>query len=202
MKTKLFVCAFICFFSFFCGRAQNHNGVLAVELGASVNYYYGLTDRNFGKFENDRVNWQLNGLLGLTLARDRADRRTMIAAFGGFGFNNNQTISALLQDQQYTTLAQNQASSNNFYQLEGGIVIADLIRISTGVGQQNFNSQILVSNNGISTNVSSLKYNSTTVGLKFVPCNFLALNLNCNFEYGQDFNKTIINPNLGLTFRL
>src|SRR5579875_167158 len=135
----------------FCVSAQdnrannNHNSGLALEVGASANYYYGMPSRNFGSFENDRVNWQLNGMLGITVARDKAGHRTMIAAFGGLGFNNEPTMKQIFKDQQYITAALHQATSNNFYQLEGGLVIADVFRISTGVGQQNFNSQPLVS---------------------------------------------------------
>jgi hypothetical protein len=181
-------------------RAESRNGALALELGASVNYYYGQPGQNIDKFENDRVNWQLNGMLGITLGRDRSDRRTMIAAFGAFGFNNDNTIANLLSDQQYTSAATSQANVNNFYQVEGGIMILDMIRLSTGVGQQNFKGQSLVSSNGILTNATYLKYNSSTVGVK-LNLGPVAWTLNCNFAYGQDYNKTVIAPNTGLMLR-
>jgi hypothetical protein len=181
-------------------HAETRNGALALELGASVNYYYGQPSQNIDKFENDRVNWQLNGMLGITIARDRSDRRTMIAAFGAFGFNNDNSIANLLADQQYTSPATSQASINNFYQVEGGIMILDMIRLSTGVGQQNFKSQSLVSSNGLLTNATYLKYNSSTVGVK-LNLGPVAWTLNCNFAYGQDYNKTVITPNTGLMFR-
>jgi hypothetical protein len=181
-------------------HASSRNGALALELGASVNYYYGQPGQNIDKFENERVNWQLNGMLGIALARDRSDRRTMIAAFGAFGFNNDNSMASLLKDQQYTSAAAGQANVNNFFQVEGGIMILDMIRLSTGVGQQNFNSQSLVSSNGVLVNATYLKYNSSTVGVK-LNLGPVAWTLNCNFAYGQDFNKTVIAPNTGLMFR-
>jgi hypothetical protein len=204
MKKKLVLSVIVGMISA-CAMSQNvdnpgGNSALAVELGASVNYYYGQPSRNFDKFENDRVNWQLNGMLGITLARDRQQRRTMIAAFGAFGFNNDVTLTNVLADQKYSTTASGQSSGNNFYQLEGGLIIADVIRISTGAGQQNFTSQNLVSSNGVLLNATSLKYNSTTVGFQF-NLGPVVWTINCNFNYGQDYNKTIINPNTGLMLK-
>lgn len=207
MKKKLLFTVLISALSLTYVKAQDDNSNkssgksgLALELGAGVNYYQGLPDRNFEKFESERLNWQLNGMLGITLTRDKADRRTLIAAFGTVGLNNRNTITQLLKDQQYLTLAADQAASNNFYQLEGGLVIADIIRISTGVGQQNFNSQLLASADGVQINATNLKYNSSTIGLKL---NFRSIVwvINCNFAYGQDYNKTVIAPNTGLMLR-
>lgn len=174
---------------------------IVVSIGAAANYYYGPGDENFGKFDNDRLNWQANGMLGLTIARDRNDHRTMIAGFGSFGMNNAKTVGHILNDQGYVTTALNQNSSNNVYQLEGGLLIAEVFRISTGVGQQVFNKQNLASiDNGIKTGATSLKYNSTTVGFNF-NISAVAIIINCNFEYGQDFNKTVIVPSAGLMLR-
>lgn len=207
MKKNLVFTVLISALSLSALKAQDKNSNknsgksgLALELGAGVNYYHGLPDRNFEKFETDRINWQLNGMLGITLTRDKADRRTMIAAFGTLGFNNRSTITQLIKDQQYLSLATDQAASNNFYQLEGGIVIADLIRISTGVGQQNFNSQVLASADGVQINATNLKYNSSTIGLRL---NFRSIVwvINVNAAYGQDYNKTVLTPNTGLMLR-
>jgi hypothetical protein len=204
MKKNFVFTLLISVFSFTYATAQDNksrNNGLALEFGAAVNYYHGLPDRNFGSFENDRINWQANGTLGITLARDKADRRTMIAAFGGLGFNNKTTITHLLADQQYTTLALEQAGTNNFYQLEGGFIFADLFRISTGVGQQNFNSQPLVSADGVQTNATHLKFYSSTVGIK-LNLRSVTWVINCNFAYGKDYNKTVMTPGTGLMFRL
>lgn len=174
---------------------------IAVSIGAAANYYYGPGDENFGKYDNDRLNWQANAMLGLTIARDRNDHRTMIAGFGSFGMNNAKTVGHILDDQRYVTTAINQNSSNNVYQLEGGLLIAEVFRISTGVGQQVFNKQNLASiDNGIKTGATSLKYNSTTVGFN-LNVSAVAITINCNFEYGQDFNKTVIVPSAGLMLR-
>jgi hypothetical protein len=179
---------------------RNNNSGIMASLGASVSYYYGPGDRNFGKFEDDRVNWQLNGMLGLTIARDNSGRRTVIGAFGNYGFSNEKTINHLFADQDYITTAISQSTANNYYQIEGGILFAEIFRISTGVGQQNFDGQTLISSNGISTNEKYLKYNSSTVGLQF-NISSISWTINCNFAYGQDFDHTVITPATGLVLR-
>ena len=203
MKTVLLV--LLITLASFSLKAQNNDnknrGGLGVSIGAAVNYYYGPGDQNFGKFQNERVNWQLNGMVGFTLARDRDERRTMIAAFGAFGFNNDNTVSQIFSDQGYVGSAINQSTTNNFYQLEGGLLIADILRLSTGIGQQNFATQTLAStNNGIMVNAKSLQYNSSTVGFNF-NLGAIVLNVNANFNYGKDYTKTVIIPSAGLMFK-
>ncbi|MEJ7587991.1 MAG: hypothetical protein WKI04_10570 [Ferruginibacter sp.] len=202
MKTLL---SFLIFTAIaFSAHAQNDNehrrGALAVSVGAAANYYYGQGDHNFSKFENERVNWQLNGMLGITIGRDKADRRTVLGAFGSFGLNNANTISNIFADQGYITTATSQSSNNNAYTLEGGLLIADVFRISTGVGQQIFNNQSIASTNGINFDATSLKFNSTTVGFN-INVGAVGLLLNCNFNYGKDYVNTIIYPSAGLNFR-
>jgi len=189
--------------SIFSVKAQNKNNTrsgIAVSIGGAANYYYGPGDRNFGKFENDRLNWQLNGMLGLTIARDKNDHRTMLAGFGNFGMNNAKTVEHIFDDQGYITTALNQNSQNNVYQIEGGLLVAEVFRISTGVGQQIFNKQIIASNNGIDIQSTSLKYNSTTVGFN-LNVSSVAIIIDCNFNYGKDYSTTVVKPSAGLMLR-
>src|SRR5665647_752343 len=106
MNMKILI-AFLAFtVSAFSLKAQinNSRSGIVVSLGAAVNYYYGPGDRNFGKFENDRINGQLNGMLGLTIVRDKNDRRTVLGGFGSFGINNAKTMTRIFDDQNYICL--------------------------------------------------------------------------------------------------
>ncbi|MEO6546631.1 MAG: hypothetical protein ABIN94_01475 [Ferruginibacter sp.] len=174
---------------------------LAVSVGAGVDYYYGPGDQNFGKFNTDRVNWQANTMVGIVLGRSRSNSRTILGAFGSVGFNNATTMKQIFDDQQYVTTAVNQDNSNNSFQLEGGILIADILRVSTGIGQQNFASQSIASINGIQFNSKLLKYNSSTVALHY-KLGLASLIISCNFNYGKDYNKTVIKPSAGLMLNL
>ncbi len=183
-------------------QLENQSSAIAVSLGAAASYYYGPGDRNFGEFENERLNWQINALLGLTLLRDKNGRRTMLTGFGAYGLNNQSTVKNIFSDQQYVSTRVNQAKLNNFYQLEGGLLIGEILRLSTGVGQQNFESQAIAGANGdIRLDAKSLRYNSTTVGFNF-NLSVVALIINVNFAHGRDYEKTVVTPSAGLMLRL
>lgn len=207
MKQKFLLTVCAVAFSALCAMAQNNknddrnSSGLALSIGASATYYYGPGSRNFDKFEDERVNWQLNGMLGITIARDGGGRRTMLGAFGNYGFNNRQTLTQLFDDQDYIPIVLfEQSATNNFYQYEGGVLIAEILRLSTGLGQQNFKEQALISSDGISISKTDLKYYSSTVGLNL---NFgaVAWVINCNFAYGKDYEKTVLTPSTGLMLR-
>ncbi len=173
---------------------------LALSIGAAVDYYYGKSSRNFDKFESERVNWQANAMVGLTIARDRGGRRTMLGAFGAYGFNNESTIRKIFADQNYNSLVSNQSDMNNFYQVEGGLLLGEVLRVSTGIGRQSFNEQALAGDDFFRTNATYLEYYSSTVGLN-LNVGKVVWTINCNFAYGKDYNSTVLNPNTGISFR-
>ncbi|MBX5439437.1 MAG: hypothetical protein IRZ29_07845, partial [Thermoflavifilum sp.] len=165
-----------------------------------INYYYGLPNENIGSFDQDRINWEINGLVGITLARNQKDKRTMLAAFGTLGFNNAQTTSKLIQDQKYTSSSTKQSHINNYYQLEGGLIIDEILRISTGVGQQNFQTQTLTSSDGVQTQKNHLTYQVTTIGFQ-LDLGKVWWTIDCHIAYQKDFTNTIIIPKTGLLFQ-
>ena len=124
----------------------------------------------------------------------------MIAGFGSFGMNNDATVKQIFDDQKYITTALDQNSNNNVYSIEGGLLIGEVFRVSTGVGQQIFNKQTLLSDNGVNFQTTYLKYNSTTVGFNF-NVSAVSIIVDCNFQYGQDYTQTIIVPSAGLMLR-
>jgi hypothetical protein len=189
-----------CFVLLSVAQTNSGSNDLAISLGASVTYYYGPGDRNFGKFEDDRVNWKINAMLGYVLVSNKEGKQTILSAFGNYGLNNAKTLNHIFSDQGYTSTAVSQSSVNNYFQLEGGVVIAEILRLSTGVGQQNFDSQTLTRGTATLTDAKSLKYNSSTIGFQF-SLGKAKWVIDCNFAYGQDFEKTVINPSTGLLFR-
>lgn len=200
MKKKFFYT--LCFL--FCAgllQAQD-NGLLSVGLGGSVNYYYGPTGRNFNNFDMERVNGQVDGMLAVRLRRNEAGRGTLLGVFGTYGLVNRTTINQIFEDQGYvSSLATPQSRTNSFYRLEGGVVLGEILRLSTGVGEQMFDQQTLTSGGDVMVNATSLRHYSSTAGFLF-NINDVSLGVNVNFAYGQDFNTTVITPSVGLMFRL
>lgn len=181
-------------------NAQENNSALTIGLGASANYYYGPANSNFDQFDNDMLNGQIDGMLGLALGSAKQGKRTLLAVFGSFGLNNRTTMRQIFDDQKYVTAALNQNKQNSFYHVEGGLLLGGLFRVSTGVGQQFFDDQTLISADGVQFDAGNLKYYSSTAGFYF-DISTVAINVNVNFAYGKDFNKTVLTPSAGLMFR-
>jgi hypothetical protein len=196
---------FFAFCLLFCAgilHAQDKKGILAIGLGGSVNYYYGPTDRNFNSFEMDRVSGQADGMLALRLRRNNGGNGTLLGVFGTFGLMNRTTLNQMLLDQGYvSTLVNNQSRTNSFYRLEGGVVLGEILRLSTGVGEQMFDEQTLTSGGNVMLNATSLKYYSSTAGFMFNISN-VSLLFNVNFAYGKDYDQTVVTPSVGLLFGL
>ncbi len=181
-------------------NVQAQKSSIAVNIGAAANYYYGQSNRNFESFDNNRLNYQANGMLGITILRDRNDHRTMIAGFGTAGLINRSTLNNIFDDQGYVPVLTSQSNSNVNYKLEGGLLIGEVLRLSTGVGQQIFDQQTLVSSNGVKLNATSLQYYSSTVGFN-LNLTAVVITIDVNFNYGKDYTKTVIVPSAGLMFR-
>lgn len=191
-----------CFFSPALVQAQEkeEKSLLRIKLGGGAVYYYGAYDKSFNNFENDRLNYQANLSLGIAL--NKSTSPTIIGAFGSMGFINAKTIDLILQDQDYALTGSNaanlQPNINNSYQVEFGLRLANVLRISTGAGRQFFEERTLInSKNGLLSTVNHLDYYSTTLGLQ-IGKGALGFFIDANFNYGLDFNNTIVKPVAGL----
>lgn len=201
---------FYAFCLLFCTGAleaqdNNRGGLLVIGLGGSANYYYGPTGRNFNSFEMERLNGQVDGLAGIRLRRNKSGNGTLLGVFGTYGLINRSTLNQVFRDQNYiTSPLVNQSRTNSFYRLEGGVVLGEVLRLSTGVGEQMFDEQTLASGTNVTdvrTAATSLQYYSSTAGFQFNISN-MALVVNVNFAYGKDYSRTVVTPSAGLLFRL
>ncbi len=182
-------------------KQPKDEGTLRVQLGGSVNYYLGPGSESFDNFSNDYLNWQLDGLVGLKLVEGRDNRRTYLGVYGGAGFLNRATINAMLQDQNLTLVNETEQRRYNLnYQWEVGILVAEMLRISTGSGTQYFQSQMITDGTGNPTERDHLNYYSSTAGVQ-LKLGVIAWTINCNFLYGKDLDKTIIRPSTGLVLK-
>ncbi len=82
---------------------------------------------------------------------------------------------------------------NLYYNVEGGVIIAEVLRISSGMGFQEYAS--------LTSDMNRAAYYSTTAGLHLGSRNFKLL-IEANFMYGRNLLETIIRPHIGLGIRL
>lgn len=177
------------------------NRLLRFEIGGGGQYYYGQPDKAFDNFKNSYLNYQINSSLGIALGKNA--KTSTLSAFGQMNFINAQTMSSLLTDQSYlNTNTINEASINPAYVVEGGLRLAGILRLSTGVGRQYFEKRTLLNQkNNQTININYLNFYSSTVGL-LIGGEKVNFYLDTSFLYGKDFNHTVIIPHLGLSFQI
>ncbi len=156
-------------------------------LGPSVNYY-GDTKEKFS-YATEKLNWQLNGQLGYISTRGGTTRGNMLAIFGTAG-NTNPVVLQQMQssDAAITGTIDAEKNFNEFYCLEGGMVIVRFLRISGGLGRQAYTNTV--------GEQYKLKYFSGTLGLVF---NLDAVNwvIDANLMTGKDLNQTAFKISTG-----
>ena len=110
-------------------------------LGPSVNYY-GDTEEKFS-YSTEKLNWQFNGQLGYISTRGGTTRGNMLAIL----------VRPEIQIRQYYNKCRQaelilpgtidaEKNFNEFYCVEGGMVIARFLRISGGLGRQAYSNTL------------------------------------------------------------
>lgn len=177
---------------------------LIFMVGPSVNLYYGDPGENF-TYSSDLISWQFNGQLGLISRKGEANRGNMLGVFGSFGSTNPGALQSM--QSQSTSMHSTLVVSNKFnqfYTVEGGIVIAGFLRLSGGIGAQSYTYSVSsVSENGfpVSKKVrGQLDYYSGTMGLIF---NLDAVNwvIDANIMTGMDIDRSELRLSTGFVLK-
>lgn len=166
-------------------KPQPQNGII-LHLGPSVNYFQGPQSGSYEEFENKRLNFQINAFLGYQSARGNGGNS--IGIFGTTGYTNAFTLDEILAIQNINVINLESSSYNTFYQIEGGMIISNVLRLSTGVGSQNYST--LISD-------EKIDYFSTTAGL-LINFGNVMWSLDANYNYGWDYDHTVMKFSTGL----
>lgn len=201
---KIFYTCFLLLTGMMCINAQESAEPLApnkaklstatrgftLHLGASANYYQGESSRSFGSFETDRLSWQINGMLGYGFNKNNANRSNILGVFGSSGYTTKGILNQMLIDQAIVVTDLTSSKYYGFYQLEAGVLIGEILRLSTGLGVQHYATT--------SKADEQLYYMSSTAGLSFAVDSSVNWVFDVNFMHGRDFNNTVIRFSTGL----
>jgi hypothetical protein len=156
-------------------------------LGPLASYYKGPGSRAITPLKEEMVNWQANAQLGYLFNPEKRLQGNLLAAFGTAGVMNNTTLRQLFDDQEINTSSLVDRSANVYYQLEAGFYISEILRMSSGIGRQQYRD---------ADGDHTLHYFSSTVGLSI---NLGSINwvVDFNWLYGSDFNQLVLRPSTG-----
>ncbi|ASB49821.1 hypothetical protein [Alkalitalea saponilacus] len=164
------------------------SGGLALFFGPSVTYFHGEHSDEFDSFDADRLNWQMNIFFGFYTGEDGSSHA--FGAFGAAGYTNRFTLNEMAG---FSGLDMNnviESRFNSFYQIEGGLLLANILRLSTGLGKQYYTT---------SGGDNSFNYLSTTAGF-LINMGTVSWSLDANFNYGRDYSDTILKLSTGIVF--
>ncbi|MDP4271997.1 MAG: hypothetical protein Q8909_18025 [Bacteroidota bacterium] len=164
-------------------------GGITLFMGPSFSYFQGESSDNLDSFDGKRLNAQLNGFIGYTSKLNV--RSNSIGVFATGGYTNKATFDELTLIQNNVPNNLERKDYNSFYQIEAGMLIKDILRLSTGIGRQNFS---------LGNDDGHFNYYSSTAGL-LVNLGSIYWNLDANFNYGNDYSKTVIKISTGIMLR-
>jgi hypothetical protein len=171
-------------------KASDATRGFTLHLGPSVTYYQGKSSGSFDSFETDRVSWQINGMLGYGFNRNNSGKSNILGVFATGGYTTQGIFDQMLTDQELEVTNLRDSKYYNFYQAEAGMIIAEVLRLSTGVGMQQFKTT--------ESTEERFYYLSSTVGLSFGLTGSINWVIDANFLHGRDFNHTVIRGSTGL----
>lgn len=120
------------------GKSHGQDKGLTFLLGPSVNMYLGDINEKFS-YSTESLSWQFNGQLGYISTRGGTTRGNMFGVFASGG-NTQPEMVALMQSggAELDGDINLEKNFNEFFSLEGGMVIARFLRLSGGIGRQYF----------------------------------------------------------------
>lgn len=162
---------------------------ITVFLGPTANYFHGLYEEGPETWDSGKLNFQLNGFIGYTSAHSRGTN--IVGVFGTGGYTNEETFQEMLAVQELSTDELKINKYFTFYQAEAGMILGNILRLSTGFGRQDFETV-----NGR----DKLYYFSSTAGL-LIGLGSFSWNIDANIQYGRDFANTSIRFSSGLMIK-
>jgi len=146
------------------------------------------------------INWDPNLLQPLGHAfigyrfniknRKRAD---VIGAWATAGSHSSLTLSRILARQELVDDVNSVQGNQFFTEIEGGLLLREMIRLSGGQGTQNYLN--------LSGEQLQFNYNIATAGLQIPLGKHIVWNTNVSMLFGQDFSQYTFRPMTGIAFR-
>lgn len=169
-------------------KIQAQNSGFAFSLGPSINVLFGEGFENTG-YSDGRMSYQFNGYVGYVSNRGENKSGNLLGIFGTAGTLYPEMI-AIIQSGGAQMLAPINLDKkfNGFYNIEAGMIIGQIMRLSGGVGKQTYTYFI--------NQKGAIDYYSGTVGLFF---NLGIVNwvVECNIATGGDLTNEVIKVSTG-----
>jgi hypothetical protein len=188
MAKYVFTCLMCAFLTLAQAQSKKRDSGIILLLGPAVTYQFGNSDSPTN-YDDNRVSWQFDGQFGFISTRNQTNRGNMLMAFGTVGNAKAPMVQEMLNSsifsEKLTDINQN---TNIYYTLEGGMIVMKFLRLSGGMGRQNYTDS--------EGNQAQINHYIGTAGFNF---DFGAVNLGLNASAltGNELEKSIIRFSAG-----
>lgn len=171
-------------------NGSRHSGAFTILISGNLNYLYGREDNDYS-FDADYIDWHAEAMFGYGYRNPAGNEEASFGIFIRGGAIQEPSLERIIADGNVEAVSSPE-QENIFYQVEGGVVIAGLVRVSTGLGFQEYVNEMEA--------LKRIHYYSTTTGLLIGSKN-VKLSIDLNLMYGRDLSKTVYRPGLGLALK-
>lgn len=169
-------------------QTQAQNSGFKFALGPSINVLFGEGFED-AKYSDGRMSYQFNGYLGYVSNRNDNKRGNMLGIFGTAGSLYPEMIAIFQSGGADMFAPINMAKKfNGFYNIEAGMLIGQVFRLSGGIGQQGYTYFI--------NQKGAIDYYSGTLGL-FFNLGIVDWVVECNVAMGGDLTNEVIKVSTG-----
>ena len=166
-------------------------GSVTIMLMGGLNYLYGSDGTDDLSLNSDYLSWQGEAMIGYAYKNSSGGEGASFGLFIRGGALSGLALEKLMIHGEINESFLPE-DENIFYQIEGGIIIAGFLRISSGLGFQEYQSA--------SDNLNRIAYYSTTPGI-LIGSNTFKLSIDVNLMYGRDLQQTVYKPGIGLAIK-
>jgi hypothetical protein len=167
---------------------------LHLQIGGAGSYLYDSNNETGFNPVPERTNFMGEAMLGIRFDQKRNGRKAnVLGAWGTAGYSSPQTVELMLREQGDARQVDLTASPGTFYEMEAGLLLKEWIRISGGVGNQQFVD--------LSGAEQSFDYYKVTTGISLRLSRSIKWNTNAAFIFTEGMSNYSFRPSTGLSFR-
>lgn len=174
-------------------KQKHRSNLLHLQLGGAATYAYGTVGEFQQDFDENLVNGEVSGFLGIRMQPRQRRRSNVFGVWGRGGLNNLPALSSLIELQGIKTTIDPNTEYHEFREWEAGVLFKEWFRVSAGQGTQQYID--------LTGQERDLNYYLATTGFSFNILPSVKWNTNVTALFGKDFQEISIRPSTGLSFR-
>ncbi|MEL6676655.1 MAG: hypothetical protein AAFR61_30880 [Bacteroidota bacterium] len=165
---------------------------LQLQLGGGVNYAYGLLNQRPDALSLSKASLQGQAFLGYRFDRNSCKGDNLVGLWGTLGNHSQDNLNSLLTSQELPFSSESGAGTNNWREVEIGLMLREKVRVSVGQGSVDFQDE--------TGSDQQVRFQTATIGYYKKARGNWQWNINATTRFGKDFNRFSLQPSIGAAY--